>query len=485
MALTIEEIGVLASEAERLLSGRRVGKVYCLEPHRVFLSFRAGGKDVFLFLSTEPEVARFHLLWERPVFPERPSPFCMKLRAELSGKVFAHARPIERNRAVWFTFKDSETALAGEFFGRRGNVVLLARDRVVESLWPLGLGRARGKAYSLPPAPPGAGARQHPRYLPDAGGGDYPFSAAFARVMAAREQEVAFERAREAQLAQVRAARKRAERLCAHLTDDLREVAKADEYRRMGEALKCRLHEAARGLRALSAPDPERAGETLVITLDPARSARENLAHLFKKYRKLSDARAHVAARYEESAAALEALARDEETLGRLAWNAPGARETLDGIAGRRGAPRARRAKGPAATPARGPRRFTVRGHLVWVGRNAAENTELVRRIARGNDVFMHVAGKPGAVVILRAPPGMDAAPEAIGDAALLAVYYSLGKDAGAQDVDYTRVKHVRLLGARQGRFALADRRTLRATPSEDRLQAILESAGADRGKVR
>jgi len=54
MALTIEEIGVLASEVERLLTGRRVGKVYCLEPHRVFLAFRAGGKDVFLFLSTEP-----------------------------------------------------------------------------------------------------------------------------------------------------------------------------------------------------------------------------------------------------------------------------------------------------------------------------------------------------------------------------------------------------------------------------------------------
>lgn len=485
MALTIEEIGVLASEVERLLTGRRVGKVYCLEPHRVFLAFRAGGKDVFLFLSTEPEVARFHLLWERPVFPERPSAFCMKLRAELSGRILAHVRPIERNRAVRFTFKNTEAALAGEFFGRRGNIVLLARDRVVASLWPLGGERARGKAYVLPPAPPGTGSRQHPRYLPEAGGGDYPFSAAFARVMAAREEEIAFERDRSALCARVRAERKRAERLCARLTEDLREVAKADDYRRMGEALKLCLPAAARGLRTLPAPDPERPGATIVITLDPARSARENLAHLFKRYRKLSDARERVAARSRESSAALEALVRDEEALGRLAWDAPNAREALDGIAARRGAPRARKVKGSAATPAKGPRRFAVRGHLVWVGRNAAENMELVRRIARGNDIFLHVAGKPGAAVILRAPPGAEAAPEAIGDAALLAVYYSLGKDAGAQDVDYTRVKHVRPAGGRSGRFALADRRTLRVTPREDRLLVILAGAAADRERVR
>jgi predicted ribosome quality control (RQC) complex YloA/Tae2 family protein len=78
--------------------------------------------------------------------------------------------------------------------------------------------------------------------------------------------------------------------------------------------------------------------------------------------------------------------------------------------------------------------------------------------------------------VIVRPPPGKDAAPEALGDAAQLAVFYSLGRDAGAHDVDYTHVKHVRIMGKETGRFTMADRRTLRVTLQEDRLQAILES---------
>ncbi len=483
MALTIEEIALLAGETERLLAGRHVGKVYAVEPHRLYLAFRVDKKDVFLFLSTEPGLARFHLLWERPSFPERPSPFSMQLRNELSGKVFARACPLERNRAVRFTFERCDTALVGEFFGQRGNVVLLERDRVVDSLWPLGHGLGKGGAYTLPPAPPDAGSRQHPRYLAADEGGEFPFSTAFARLMAGREQETAFARERDELLTRLRGERKRAVRLCGRLEDDLREAGKAEDYRRMGEALKYHIHAVARGAEQLTLPDPYTPGAEITVALDPARSPHENLEHLFKKYRRLSDAREQIAARHAECAAALQLLERDTAAIEALAWDSPGAREALREIVeGRRRRPRARGArgaKGPRETPAKGPRRFTVRSHLVWVGRNASENADLVRHVARGNDMFLHVAGRPGAVVIVRPPPGKDAAPEALGDAAQLAVFYSIGKDAGAHDVDYTHVKHVRIMGKETGRFTLADRRTLRVTLREDRLQTILESAAA------
>ena len=110
----------------------------------------------------------------------------------------------------------------------------------------------------------------------------------------------------------------------------------------------------------------------------------------------------------------------------------------------------------------------------MWVGRNARENGELLRRVAHGNDFFLHIAGRPGAVVILRAPEGKDVSPEALREAAMVAVFFSLGKDAGAQSVDYTHVKHVRIMGRGQGRFAMGSRRTLRVTVQADRLPSIL-----------
>jgi predicted ribosome quality control (RQC) complex YloA/Tae2 family protein len=83
-------------------------------------------------------------------------------------------------------------------------------------------------------------------------------------------------------------------------------------------------------------------------------------------------------------------------------------------------------------------------GLTILVGRNAAENLELTFKIARGNDLWLHVKGRPGAHAVVLLPPNRTASLETLLDAAHLCILYSGGKDWGKTEVDYTLRKNVK-----------------------------------------
>ena len=83
-------------------------------------------------------------------------------------------------------------------------------------------------------------------------------------------------------------------------------------------------------------------------------------------------------------------------------------------------------------------------GMTIYVGRNKDENMELTFKIARGNDIWLHVRGKPGAHAIIPIQPGKSASLEALLDAAHLVIYYSGGEHWGKAEVDYTFKKYVK-----------------------------------------
>jgi predicted ribosome quality control (RQC) complex YloA/Tae2 family protein len=77
-------------------------------------------------------------------------------------------------------------------------------------------------------------------------------------------------------------------------------------------------------------------------------------------------------------------------------------------------------------------------------GRNKTENLELTFKIARGNDLWFHVKGKPGSHVIILLRDKKNASLESLLDAAHLCIYYSGGEKWGKTEVDYTQKKHVK-----------------------------------------
>lgn len=87
---------------------------------------------------------------------------------------------------------------------------------------------------------------------------------------------------------------------------------------------------------------------------------------------------------------------------------------------------------------------YSQEGLEIWVGRSREENLRLSLKVARGNDLWFHVKGRPGAHVVVRVPAGKSASLETLLDAAQLVLYYSQGKNWGKVEVDYTHCKYLK-----------------------------------------
>lgn len=112
-------------------------------------------------------------------------------------------------------------------------------------------------------------------------------------------------------------------------------------------------------------------------------------------------------------------------------------------------------------------------GFPILVGKNRAENLELTFKIARGNDVWLHVRGRPGAHVAILIPPGKTASLDTLIDAAQLCLLHSGGKDWGKTDVDYTFRKHVKKIKNSQ-EVSYTQSKCLSVAVEEERLRAII-----------
>jgi predicted ribosome quality control (RQC) complex YloA/Tae2 family protein len=81
---------------------------------------------------------------------------------------------------------------------------------------------------------------------------------------------------------------------------------------------------------------------------------------------------------------------------------------------------------------------------LIMVGRDAAENDELLRHHVKGNDLWLHVRDRPGSYVFIKQRSGKTVPLDILLDAGNLALFYSRGRNSGEGDLFYTPVKYLR-----------------------------------------
>jgi len=127
-------------------------------------------------------------------------------------------------------------------------------------------------------------------------------------------------------------------------------------------------------------------------------------------------------------------------------------------------------------------RRFrTQEGLDVLVGRDDRQNDRLTTRIARGDDVWMHVGrGYAGSHVLIRVPKGKSASLESLLDGATLAVHFSKVRGAATEEVIYAAARNVRKAkGLPPGKVLATRTRSIRVRLEQDRLQRLLESVPA------
>jgi predicted ribosome quality control (RQC) complex YloA/Tae2 family protein len=478
MSLTAVELELVAAELQAL-RGARVDAVRVHAERALTLELHGRGGDALLLLSAEPEVTRLHLASTRPAQPERPFAWQAPLRQALEGARLEAITLQPGDRVVTLRFERAggPVALVAELTGRHGNLLLvddagLVRHMATRAAEP-GRRLAPGQPWT-PPTVSAPGERRAPRFEPVAGAG-FPWSLAVERRYAGIEAERALAEARRRLREPLRAALARAGRALEKLADEAARVPAAEADRRAGDLLKANLHAVPRGASQVTLTEWTEAGPVEVrLALDPALTPRQNMERCYRRFKRIAESAARVEARVAEVRARRGALAVLLERLDGAPLEGLGAveREARRLAAGPRPPPRPRRLRDQPLPPYRTFR--SLAGLALLVGRGAAENDQLTRRVARGNDLWLHARGQAGAHVVVRLG-GQPADQESLLDAAHLAAHFSDARGEPQVEVACTQAKHVRKArGAAPGAVTYSQERMLHLRIEPERVARLL-----------
>mgnify|MGYP001301198685 CR=1 FL=1 len=450
MSLSAEEIADVVAELQPLVGGT-VQKIYAPTPRTAILELRVPGATHQLLLSAEPDETRIHLATSRPPSPPAPLPLQNLLRAHALPSRIAAIEQVPGERIVRIRLEgpNGVRTLVAELTGRHGNLILLdGQGRVLGLAVPSpSTTRAILPGHTWEPPPPPSGVRPERarrRFAADPALGPFPISRAIEAVYAPKSRErLLAERRRDAARG-IAAARKRIESALGKLEDEASRAAKAEDLRRYGDLLKTVVNRVPRGASSVRVTEYTADGvEEVLVPLRPELSAKANLDRYYKEYRRMRTAQERIA---ERRAQLLEQRARLQDLAVQL--NAADNEALIDELARQAASLGARPKKQgqKARDLPRPPYRAFVSatGRPIWVGRGSKENDQLTFKVARGNDLWVHVRGLPGAHVVVPLARGAEPDAETLLDACALAVHYSGARGEAVAEVAHTQARHVR-----------------------------------------
>jgi predicted ribosome quality control (RQC) complex YloA/Tae2 family protein len=249
--------------------------------------------------------------------------------------------------------------------------------------------------------------------------------------------------------------------------DRLREKAEhfaaADQLKQQGDIIMANLGAIKTGDAWLEA-DNFYTGEKIRIKLDPRKSPAAQGEIYYGQYRKAKTGLAELGAEIAAGERELQALEASLSAL--MAETNPLALYRL--LKNRGGKP-------PSKADAERPGlSFRRKDWLIIVGRDAAENDELLRRHVKGNDLWLHARDYPGSYVFIKQRSGKTVPLDILLDAANLAIFYSKGRNNGEGDLFYTPVKFLRRAKNGPKGLALPTReKNLRVKVEDSRLREL------------
>ena len=297
-------------------------------------------------------------------------------------------------------------------------------------------------------------------------------SAAMDRYYSARDAKDRLSQKSAAMIHTLKGQIDRCSRKLAIQEEELAGAEKMEEYRRAGEAIQANLYRLKKGMAEAELTDwNDPAGGTLTVALDIRLTPVANAQKYFKKYQKARSARETAAVQRDKTLEELEYL----EGMLMDAENCAGESE-LEEIRQelvRTGyMKKVTSRKQQRQLPKSVPYRYrSADGIEILVGKNSLQNDRLTQGAAPG-ETWLHAKDMPGSHVIIRKEGAVPL--ETLKQAALLAAWYSRGKNSSTVPVDYTLRKYVKKpSGAAPGKVIYTHQKTVYVTAEEDEIRGI------------
>ena len=272
-------------------------------------------------------------------------------------------------------------------------------------------------------------------------------------------------------------ARNRTVRKIANQEQDLRNAADREKMRRYGDIITTNFYQMRKGqtvLRAQDYYDPDCA--EVEIPLDPLLTPQQNAAKYYKDYKKAQKAEEMLAIQLDKNRRELDYLDSVLQTISMSEGDRDlqEIRQELMENGYLRQHKRKMTAKGKQKIVHSKPMEFrSSAGLTILVGKNNSQNDRLTLKDADKRDIWLHVQKLHGSHVILKTG-GVEPDETSLTEAAMLAAWFSQGKDSGQVPVDYTPVRVVKKpAGAKPGFVVYNTYSTMYVTPAEELVKKL------------
>ena len=438
MSLNWKEINLVLDELD--LSGAQIQAAAQSAFDVLGLRIHKQGKTRQLLVALTPGACRLHETFRAFPKSDKPLRFAQFLNSRIVNGWIETAEQLGDNRIVRLALRRGESRylIFIRLWSNAANVIVTDEDgTVLDAMRRLPKkGENSGGHYA--PQTEAAGQAQKPlreyavRELEGGASFNEKIDALYAAQGGALSLEALREQARrncEGSMGRLAAA---LERLRAKGT----EFAAAGQLKEYGDIILANMSAIQDGDEWLEAENFFANGEKARIKLDPRKSSASQAELYYEQYRKAKNGLANIQA---EIAAAENELRQVQDRLARLlAETNPLVLAKLLRSGGVTSSPRREQdKKRPGLSFRRGD-------WLIIVGRDAAENDELLRRHVKGGDLWLHARDFPGSYVFIKQRAGKTVPLDILLDAGNLAVFYSKGRNNGEGDLFYTPVKFLR-----------------------------------------
>jgi predicted ribosome quality control (RQC) complex YloA/Tae2 family protein len=437
MSLNWLEINRILSELE--LPGCQIQKAVQSAYDVIILKIHGPGRTKNLLVSISPGACRLHETFRAVPKSARPLRFAEFLNSRIVNGWIEEAEQLGDNRIVRLLVRQggSQYRLYLRLWSNAANFIVTNGDgAILDAMRRLPKrGETTGGAYRPEDLPPQAGrGREYAvRDLPGEGSFNEKIDAWYAEHGGALSLDSLREQARrnyEGGMGRLSAS---LERLRAKEAD----FAAADRFREYGDVILANAGSIRPGDEWFEG-DNFYTGETIRIRVDPKKTPAAQAEDWYEQYRKAKTGRAEIRAEIEAG----------EAELGRLEKKLAALLEETNPLALQKILKAGASGGGGTGASAKDKKRpglsFRRNGWLIIVGRDAAENDELLRRHVKGNDLWLHARDFPGSYVFIKQQPGRTVPLETLLDAGNLAIFYSKGRNNGEGDLFYTPVKYLR-----------------------------------------
>lgn len=294
------------------------------------------------------------------------------------------------------------------------------------------------------------------------------------------EQKEAQERVRQRGqdfIRSVTQARTRTARKIANQERDLERAANREQLRQYGDIITTNFYQMHKGqslLRAQNYYAPE--GTEVEIPLDPLLTPQQNAARYYKDYKKAQKAEEMLAIQLEKNRGELDYLDSVLEmiTLSEGDRDLQEIRQELMDNGYLKQHKRLTNARGRPKPVRSKPMEFkSSAGLTIFVGKNNSQNDRLTLKESDKRDLWLHVQKLHGSHVIIKTGGG-EADGQSLREAAMLAAWFSQGREGSQVPVDYTPVKYVKKpAGAKPGYVIYNTYSTTYVTPSEELVKKL------------